>query len=88
MPEPPPDQNRDPNERKEQCDLYFRVLSRGYLNKDWKTRPVFDEVNDEDNEPLSPINSEGESDASSSSDEVRDNGVVMIDGEGVVDMVG
>ena len=54
MPEPAPDQECDPELRKEDCRYYFRVLSRGYVNKDWKSRPVFEDE-DEDDEPLAPL---------------------------------
>ena len=53
MPEPMPDQECDPKLRKEDCRYYLLILSRGCVNKDWMSTPVFEE--DEDDEPLLPL---------------------------------
>ncbi|KAK5127516.1 hypothetical protein LTR85_006855 [Meristemomyces frigidus] len=86
MPEPAPDQPCDTELRKEDCRYYFYVLSRGFRNKDWKTRPVFDETDDEDDEPLSPLFSQIEGKVEVKQD--AEGTKVVIDGEEMVDMIG
>lgn len=85
MPEPPPDQANDKEERKADCRFMLYVLSHGRRNRDWKSHSVFDESDDEDDEPLSPLPSEGEPRSYAKADCT---GTVVIDGEEMVDMIG
>ena len=54
MPEPAPDPEHDAELRRRDCKYYFLVLSRGYVNKDWKSRPAVDEEEDEEG-PVSSL---------------------------------